>query len=298
MRSRRTWPKRRARSRPDATARNDLAARLPRRRCWATTSIASTANDCDMRFAVFTPPQVSGGPVPVLYYLAGLTCTEETFVTKAGALEHAARLGIMLVAPDTSPRVPTTRRSRSPGISASRPASTSTPRRRRGRSTTACTATSSTSCPASSPRTSAPTRRAAASSGTRWAATARSPSRSRIPEKYRSLSAFAPISAPMQCPGAEGVHADISATIARRGRSTTPCELLTGRQDIPERHPHRPGDRGQISRRAAEARSCWRRPCKARRAAARAAHARRLRPRLLLHPDLHRRSHGLARGSA
>ena len=66
----------------------------------------SEANDCDMRFAVFTPPQVSNGPVPVLYYLAGLTCTEETFVTKACALEHAARLGIMLVAPDTSPRVP------------------------------------------------------------------------------------------------------------------------------------------------------------------------------------------------
>ncbi len=58
-----------------------------------------------MRFAVFTPPQVSNGPVPVLYYLAGLTCSEETFMIKAGALEHAARLGLMLVAPDTSPRV-------------------------------------------------------------------------------------------------------------------------------------------------------------------------------------------------
>jgi S-formylglutathione hydrolase len=66
----------------------------------------SKTNDCDMKFAVFTPPQVAQGPVPVLYYLAGLTCTEETFVTKACALEHAARLGIMLVAPDTSPRVP------------------------------------------------------------------------------------------------------------------------------------------------------------------------------------------------
>jgi len=65
----------------------------------------AASTDCEMRFAVFTPPQVSGGPVPVLYYLAGLTCTEETFVTKACALEHAARLGIMLVAPDTSPRV-------------------------------------------------------------------------------------------------------------------------------------------------------------------------------------------------
>jgi len=65
----------------------------------------AASTDCEMRFAVFTPPQVSGGPVPVLYYLAGLTCTEETFVTKACALEHAARLGIMLVAPDTSPRI-------------------------------------------------------------------------------------------------------------------------------------------------------------------------------------------------
>jgi S-formylglutathione hydrolase len=66
---------------------------------------ASQANNCDMRFAVYVPPQAAKGPVPVLYYLAGLTCTEETFATKAGALEHAARHGIMLVAPDTSPRV-------------------------------------------------------------------------------------------------------------------------------------------------------------------------------------------------
>lgn len=59
----------------------------------------------DMKFAVFVPPQARNGPVPVLYYLAGLTCTEETFVTKAGALEQAARHGLILVAPDTSPRV-------------------------------------------------------------------------------------------------------------------------------------------------------------------------------------------------
>src|SRR3954469_17339411 len=65
----------------------------------------SRVTGCDMKFAVFTPPQAARGPVPVLYYLAGLTCTEETFVTKAGALAHAARHGIMLVAPDTSPRV-------------------------------------------------------------------------------------------------------------------------------------------------------------------------------------------------
>jgi S-formylglutathione hydrolase len=64
----------------------------------------SAVNDCTMKFAVFTPPQAERGPVPVLYYLAGLTCTEETFMIKAGAQRLAADLGLMLVAPDTSPR--------------------------------------------------------------------------------------------------------------------------------------------------------------------------------------------------
>jgi S-formylglutathione hydrolase len=59
---------------------------------------------CDMRFAVFTPPQAQKHPVPVLYYLSGLTCTEENFITKAGAQAAAAKYGMMLVAPDTSPR--------------------------------------------------------------------------------------------------------------------------------------------------------------------------------------------------
>ncbi len=63
---------------------------------------ATTA--CSMRFAVFVPPQAGSGRVPVLYYLAGLTCTEETFMIKAGAQRVAAELGLMLVAPDTSPR--------------------------------------------------------------------------------------------------------------------------------------------------------------------------------------------------
>lgn len=60
----------------------------------------------EMRFSVFAPPQARDGRVPVLYYLAGLTCTEETFMIKAGAQRLAAELGLMLVAPDTSPRSP------------------------------------------------------------------------------------------------------------------------------------------------------------------------------------------------
>jgi S-formylglutathione hydrolase len=63
---------------------------------------ATTA--CSMRFSVFTPPQAEKGRVPVLYYLAGLTCTEETFMMKAGAQRIASELGLILVAPDTSPR--------------------------------------------------------------------------------------------------------------------------------------------------------------------------------------------------
>jgi S-formylglutathione hydrolase len=59
-----------------------------------------------MRFSVYRPPAAESGSVPVLYYLAGLTCTEETFAIKAGAQRIAAELGLMLVAPDTSPRIP------------------------------------------------------------------------------------------------------------------------------------------------------------------------------------------------
>ena len=57
-----------------------------------------------MRFSVYLPPQAANSPVPALMYLAGLTCNEETFMTKAGAQRHAAELGLALIAPDTSPR--------------------------------------------------------------------------------------------------------------------------------------------------------------------------------------------------
>jgi S-formylglutathione hydrolase len=58
----------------------------------------------EMRFAVYQPPQAIEKPVPVLYFLAGLTCTEENFMVKAGAQRFAAEYGLMLVTPDTSPR--------------------------------------------------------------------------------------------------------------------------------------------------------------------------------------------------
>ncbi len=64
----------------------------------------STTLNCDMTFSIYLPPQAQRGPVPVLYWLSGLTCTDENFVTKAGAQQHAAAHGIAIVCPDTSPR--------------------------------------------------------------------------------------------------------------------------------------------------------------------------------------------------
>lgn len=67
---------------------------------------SSTLN-CEMTFAIYLPPQAEqGGDLPVLYWLSGLTCTDENFMQKAGAMRLAAELGLVLVAPDTSPRGP------------------------------------------------------------------------------------------------------------------------------------------------------------------------------------------------
>lgn len=65
---------------------------------------ASEVCGCDMTFAVYLPPQAEDGPVPVLWYLSGLTCTHENAMTKGGFQEHAAQHGLAVVFPDTSPR--------------------------------------------------------------------------------------------------------------------------------------------------------------------------------------------------
>ena len=64
----------------------------------------SRITDCTMRFAVYTPPQAKTGPVPVLWYLSGLTCTWANVMEKSGLQAYAAKHGVMIVAPDTSPR--------------------------------------------------------------------------------------------------------------------------------------------------------------------------------------------------
>lgn len=67
-------------------------------------SHTSAVLNCEMRFGIFLPPQAEKKKVPVLYWLSGLTCTDENFTQKAGAQRIAAELGIALVMPDTSPR--------------------------------------------------------------------------------------------------------------------------------------------------------------------------------------------------
>lgn len=83
---------------------------LERRACFGGTQLVlrhvSKSLHCSMNVAVYLPPQAADGPRPVLYWLSGLTCTEQNFITKAGAQRYAAEHGLILVAPDTSPRGP------------------------------------------------------------------------------------------------------------------------------------------------------------------------------------------------
>ncbi len=65
---------------------------------------ASKVLDCDMHFSIFLPPQAQTEKVPVIYWLSGLTCTDENFVQKAGAQQYASAQGVAIITPDTSPR--------------------------------------------------------------------------------------------------------------------------------------------------------------------------------------------------
>src|SRR6187402_3967569 len=64
----------------------------------------SNTLDCTMTFSIFLPPRAEAGAVPLLWWLSGLTCTDENFMQKAGAQQLASKLGIAIICPDTSPR--------------------------------------------------------------------------------------------------------------------------------------------------------------------------------------------------
>lgn len=153
-----------------------------------------------MRFAVYKPPQAANGKVPVVTYLAGLTCTEETFTIKAGAQRIAAELGLMLVMPDTSPRA-----ARLPGDDASWDFglgagfyvdATAEPWRQTYRMYSYVTDELRDLINASFPAKADRQGIFGHSMGGHGALVLGL----RNPEKYRTVSAFAPIVAPMRCP--------------------------------------------------------------------------------------------------
>jgi S-formylglutathione hydrolase len=152
-----------------------------------------------MKFAAYVPPQARSGSVPVLYYLSGLTCTEETFCIKAHAQMVAAELGLMLIVPDTSPREPRIRGDDDTwdfGYSASFYLdATEAPWSSHYRMYSYLTSELPQIVAANLPAKPHANGILGHSMGGHGALTLGL----RNPELYRSISAFAPIAAPMQC---------------------------------------------------------------------------------------------------
>jgi len=154
----------------------------------------------EMKFSVFVPPQARERKVPVLYYLAGLTCTEETFAIKAHAQGVAAQLGLMLIGPDTSPRserYPGDADAYDFGVSAGFYVdATQAPWSKTYRMYSYVTRELPSLVNANLPVRAGATGIFGHSMGGHGALTLAL----KNPDQYRSVSAFAPIAAPMQCP--------------------------------------------------------------------------------------------------
>ena len=166
-------------------------------------SHASEATGCTMRFGLFLPPQASAGRVPVLWWLSGLTCTEENFIAKAGAQRVAAELGLALVVPDTSPRgitLPGDRDTWDFGVGAGFYVdATCEPWSQHYRMRQYIAQELRSLVEAEFPVDGARTAMSGHSMGGHGALTIALS----MPEWIRSVSAFAPIAAPMRCPWGE-----------------------------------------------------------------------------------------------
>ncbi len=192
---------------------------------------------CTMRFSVFLPPQAAGGRVPVLYYLAGLTCTEETFMIKAGAQRVAAELGLAIVAPDTSPRgvpLPGDSENWDFGVAAGFYVdATIAPWSRHYRMYSYVTRELPALVAANFPVD--PERQGifGHSMGGHGALTIAL----RNPDRYRSVSAFAPISAPMQCPWGQKAFTGYLGPDRERWRAHDASELARSIRSVAGRPP-------------------------------------------------------------
>jgi S-formylglutathione hydrolase len=192
---------------------------------------------CEMKFSVYLPPQAERRKVPALWYLAGLTCTEETFMFKAGAQRVAAELGLALVAPDTSPRgvpLPGDSDSWDFGVAAGFYLDALAPPwsqhyRMYSYVTRELPALVEEHFPIDPKRQGI----FGHSMGGHGALTIGL----KNPERYRSISAFAPISAPMQCPWGQKAFTGYLGGDRERWRQYDACELLRALPTVSGRPP-------------------------------------------------------------
>ena len=185
-----------------------------------------------MKFSAYLPPQARAGKVPVLYYLSGLTCTEETFPIKAHAQAAAAELGLMLIAPDTSPREP-----RLPGDADSWDFgysagfyvdATAAPWSQYYRMYSYVTRELPEIAAAELPAAAGATGIFGHSMGGHGALVCAL----RNPDRYKSVSAFAPIAAPTQCPWGQKAFSNYLGTDAQSWRDYD-ASVLVARRPFP-----------------------------------------------------------------
>jgi S-formylglutathione hydrolase len=206
---------------------------LSQNRCFGgvqgTYAHESTETGCTMRFGVFLPPQAQKGPVPSLYWLSGLTCTEENFIVKAGAQRVAAELGLAIVVPDTSPRalnLPGEAESYDFGLGAGFYVdATEEPWVRGYRMYSYVTRELPTTVAASFPIDPSRAGIFGHSMGGHGALTIAL----KNPDAYRSVSAFAPICSPMRCPWGKKALAGYLGGDRRRWRDYDTTALLEDR---------------------------------------------------------------------
>jgi S-formylglutathione hydrolase len=217
---------------------------LSQNRCFGgaqgTYAHESTETGCTMRFGVFLPPQAQTHRVPILYWLSGLTCTEENFIVKAGAQRVAAELGLAIVVPDTSPRglnLPGEAESYDFGLGAGFYVdATEQPWARGYRMYSYVTKELPKTVAASFPIDPSRAGIFGHSMGGHGALTIAL----KNPHAYRSVSAFAPICSPMRCPWGEKALAgdrarwrdcDTTALLEDRGWSGPPLMVDQGTKD-------------------------------------------------------------------
>ncbi|MGQ3889563.1 S-formylglutathione hydrolase [Legionella sp. CNM-1927-20] len=195
-------------------------------RVYAHQSITA---QCTMRFGLFLPPQAAKHKVPVLYWLSGLTCNEQNFITKAGAQRVAAKLGLALVVPDTSPRginLPGDQDSYDFGVGAGFYIDAiQTPWSKHYRMATYIQEELPTLLQKFAPFDKEACGIFGHSMGGHGALTLAL----KNPEQYRSVSAFAPICAPSQCPWGQKAFTGYLGTDKAIWKDYDACELIAAR---------------------------------------------------------------------